>query len=309
MKPNPKVSVCMITYSHEKYIREAIEGVLMQECDFVVELIIANDCSPDQTDTVIQNILENHPRASLIKYIKHEKNIGMMPNFIFALQQCKGEYIALCEGDDYWTDPLKLQKQIDFLEMNPDYVLSCHDTKVINAGGELIKNSKLPIEWQRDFTEYELLRGACIMPLTMCFRNVIGFPEEFYNVKNGDTFLISLLGAYGKAKFEREIMSSAYREHLGGVWSMIPDFNRLLAQKITYFNMFRYYNKIKILNNPNRYYLGHYQQSCHFLVKSYFSSRELLKGFQVYCEFVLECIKIKDYKRGYFFTKKMIIGK
>ena len=132
MKQSPKVSVCMITYGQEKFIEQAINGVLMQECDFEVELILANDCSPDKTDEVIQNILENHPRASWIKYIKHEKNIGMMPNFIDAMQDCKGQYIALCEGDDYWTDPLKLQKQVGFLEENPDYVLCFHRVNELN---------------------------------------------------------------------------------------------------------------------------------------------------------------------------------
>jgi glucosyltransferase len=117
----PIVSVCMITYGHEDYIREAIEGVLMQECDFEIELIVANDCSPDKSDTVIQHILENHSKGSVIKYIKHASNIGMMPNFIFAIQQCQGKYIALCEGDDYWTDPLKLQKQFNILEKNSEF--------------------------------------------------------------------------------------------------------------------------------------------------------------------------------------------
>ena len=78
-----KVSVCMITYGQEKYIREAIEGVLMQECDFEVELILSNDCSPDRTDEIIQDIIKNHPKGCWIKYFKHESNIGMMPNFIF----------------------------------------------------------------------------------------------------------------------------------------------------------------------------------------------------------------------------------
>lgn len=116
MNRTPQVSVCMITYGHEKYIREAIEGVLMQECDFEIELIIANDCSPDQTDAVIQNILENHPRAAWIKYFRHDKNLGMIPNFLFALNQCKGEFVAMCEGDDYWITKDKLQKQIAVLE-------------------------------------------------------------------------------------------------------------------------------------------------------------------------------------------------
>lgn len=121
MESIPLVSVVMITYGHESFIEEAINGVLMQECNFEIELIIANDCSPDKTDEVIQHILKTHPRASRINYIKHEKNIGMMPNFIYAMQKAKGKYIALCEGDDYWTDSYKLQKQFNILENNPEY--------------------------------------------------------------------------------------------------------------------------------------------------------------------------------------------
>ena len=108
----------MITYGHEKFIEQAINGVLMQECDFEVELIIANDCSPDTTDDVIQNILKNHPKASRIKYMKHDRNLGIMPNFLFALDQCKGKFVAMCEGDDYWITKDKLQKQIAILESN-----------------------------------------------------------------------------------------------------------------------------------------------------------------------------------------------
>ena len=148
----------MITYGHEKYIREAIEGVLMQEGDFELELIVANDCSPDDTDTVLHAILKEHPRASCVRYFKHEENKGMMPNFVFALQQATGKYIALCDGDDYWTDPYKLQKQVDFLEVNDDYIVTCHDAYVINREGLQIRESKLPFEWKRDFDEYELLR-------------------------------------------------------------------------------------------------------------------------------------------------------
>ena len=138
-----KVSVCMITYGHEKFIEQAINGVLMQECDFEVELIIANDCSPDRTDAVIQNILKNHPRASWIKYIKHEKNLGMMPNFIFALQECQGKYVALCDGDDYWTDAFKLQKQVDFLESNPKFGICFHSVEEISLF-EISKNRIFP---------------------------------------------------------------------------------------------------------------------------------------------------------------------
>ena len=117
----PVVSILMITYGQESYVRQALEGVLMQKCNFDVEIILANDCSPDNTDKIIQDVLKTHPHASWVKYIKHEKNIGMISNFIHALQKCMGKYIAMCEGDDYWIDPLKLQKQFNILENNPEY--------------------------------------------------------------------------------------------------------------------------------------------------------------------------------------------
>ncbi len=112
------VSVCMITYGHENYIREAINGVLMQETNFKVELIISNDSSPDKTSSIIKNIIKEHPKGNCIKYIEHKKNLGIMPNFLSAINECSGKYIAMCEGDDYWTDKQKLQKQVNILEAN-----------------------------------------------------------------------------------------------------------------------------------------------------------------------------------------------
>ena len=109
----------MITYGHENYIRDAIKGVLMQKVNFEIELIIADDNSPDNTESVVYSF-SNHPNYHWIKYAKHKENKGMMPNFIWAMEQTKGKYIALCEGDDYWIDQLKLQKQVDVLETNED---------------------------------------------------------------------------------------------------------------------------------------------------------------------------------------------
>ncbi len=144
------ISIIMVTYGHEKYIREAIEGILMQRGDFNFELIIANDASPDATNQIVSEILKNHTNSDKICYIEQEKNIGMMPNFIFALQQAQGDYIALCDGDDYWTDPYKLQKQVDFLEANPDYVLSFHKVKILKPNGELVEDfiTKVPENYE-----------------------------------------------------------------------------------------------------------------------------------------------------------------
>lgn len=118
----PRVSVLMITYKHEVFIAEAIRGVLMQKVDFEVELIIADDNSPDNTERIV-NTFSNHPKSHWIKYTKHKENKGIMPNLKWGFNKTEGEYIALCEGDDYWIDPYKLQKQVDFLEANPDYGL------------------------------------------------------------------------------------------------------------------------------------------------------------------------------------------
>jgi glycosyltransferase involved in cell wall biosynthesis len=123
------VSVVMITYNHEKYIAEAIKGVLMQKCDFDIEFIIANDKSTDQTHQVINEIIDGTTIADHInlRYYNHPNNKGMMKNFIWSVQQAKGRYIALCEGDDYWIDPYKLQKQVNILEANPDLAMSTHE--------------------------------------------------------------------------------------------------------------------------------------------------------------------------------------
>lgn len=112
------VSICMITYNHEPYIAEAINGVVMQKCDFPIELVIGEDCSTDSTRKICEEYADNF---SLIKLLPSERNIGMFNNFNRTLQSCTGKYIAICEGDDYWIDEYKLQKQVDFLENNEDF--------------------------------------------------------------------------------------------------------------------------------------------------------------------------------------------
>jgi len=215
----------MITYGHEKYIREAIEGVLMQECDFEVEFILANDCSPDQTEVVIQDVLAHHPKASWIKYMKHDKNIGMMPNFIDALGQCSGDYIALCEGDDYWTDPLKLQKQVNFLHLNLDYVLSFHKVDILKLNGEIVDDFITTVPENHETIETLARLGNYIHTPSVLFRNVIKeFPFEFEQSPIGDYFLYMMLAEHGKLKYLNDKMA-VYREGIG-IWSTKSDYFR-----------------------------------------------------------------------------------
>ena len=132
----PLLSVCLITYNHENYIRQAIEGVLMQKVNFNWELIIAEDCSTDKTRDIILEYKKKHP--DFIKLILQEKNVGPAKNWIELITKPNSKYIAYFEGDDYWTDPLKLQKQVGFLEANPDYVIHSGFAKLSNEKNELL---------------------------------------------------------------------------------------------------------------------------------------------------------------------------
>lgn len=280
-----KVSICMITYNHEKFIREAIEGVLMQECDFDLELIIANDCSRDKTDTVIENILENHPRASWIKYIKHKENLGMMPNFIFAMQQCKGDYIALCEGDDYWTDSLKLQKQVNFLETNPDYVMCFHPVSILKTSGEIVDDFITKVPENHETIETLARLGNYIHTPSVIFRNIIkGFPFEFELSPIGDYFLYIMLAEHGKLKYLEDKMA-VYRHGVGVITKMtlikrIENTNKLYTFIASYLKNIEI---IKIISDKQSRELGFYLNMINKTNRNSFEKSILYKlSFKLY---------------------------
>ena len=136
---DPMVSVHMITYNHEPYIAQAIEGVVKQETEYPFELIIGEDCSTDSTRKIVLEYQKKYP--AIIRVIAWNKNVGMIKNGKKAISACRGKYIAICEGDDYWIDLLKLQKQVIFLENNPDYGLVHSDCdKLYQGSKKQIKN-------------------------------------------------------------------------------------------------------------------------------------------------------------------------
>lgn len=240
-----KVSVAMITYNHEAFIAQAIESVLIQQTNFAVELVIGEDCSTDNTRTIVRDFAERYPDH--IRLLLPEHNLGMLPNFVATLKACRGQYVALLEGDDYWTDPFKLQKQVEFLEGHPEYVLCHHDAVITDECGNRIKNSKLPDYAKHDFSADELVKGAWVLTLTACFRNVIRkYPPESLRVLNGDTFLFSLLGNFGKSKFQGDVIAPAvYRVHAGSVWSSEVSLRkRLFSQLVTCHWLRRYYVRV-----------------------------------------------------------------
>lgn len=214
------VSVNMITFKHELYITQAIEGVLMQQTNFDFELIIADDCSPDRTPDIINDIIKNHPQGNRIKYFRHNENIGMQENGIFAFNQCLGKYIALCEGDDYWTDPLKLQKQVDFLEANPDYVLCFHPIKILRPDGTIGDDFITKVPENHETIETLARLGNYIHTPSVVFRNVTrSLPFEFRLSPIGDYFLYIILAGYGKLKYLEDKMA-VYRYNVGVISRM-----------------------------------------------------------------------------------------
>jgi glycosyltransferase involved in cell wall biosynthesis len=172
----PLVSVCMITYNHELFISQAIEGVLMQQSNFAFELVIGEDCSTDSTLRICKEYAQSHP--DVIRLLPSKINLGMVPNFIRTLQVCTGEYIAICEGDDFWTDPYKLQGQIAFLGKNPEYAMVCTDYNTFNTvnsqqvQGFLKSKYSLTQETDITFEDYVFNRHY-IRTLTVAFRSEI----------------------------------------------------------------------------------------------------------------------------------------
>jgi len=218
----PLVSVCMITYNHEAFISEAIEGVLNQTVDFPIELVIGEDFSTDRTREICHEYAFHSPDK--IRLLCRENNLGMQRNFLETIKACVGKYVAICEGDDYWTDPLKLKKQIDFLERNSDFAICHHRLEMMNEN----KSSRSTLSpASKEVTSFEdLAQRQHIATASCVFRNrLFSFPEFFLTVLGTDYVLNLLNSFHGKIKLIDERMG-VYRIHDKGEWSGRSDFDR-----------------------------------------------------------------------------------
>ncbi|MCW3109864.1 MAG: putative glycosyltransferase EpsE [Segetibacter sp.] len=223
---DPIVSVLMLTYNHEKYIKEAVESVLTQDAIEDIELVISNDCSSDNTGVIVQDIIRKHPKGHKIKYFGHEINVGIGRNFSFTLQQCIGKYVALCDGDDFWIDPLKLRKQVDILESNEHYSMVCSNQMLHFPDGGLKKNE---FETKQIIDIQDVINGFIPGAQTILFRNYASGVDFFTNhehIYGHDRYVAYFCSLFGKI-YRMDDFTAAYRMSGEGLWTQFSSIDKL----------------------------------------------------------------------------------
>lgn len=224
----PLVSIWCPTYNHENYISQCLDGFVMQKTNFKFEIIVHDDASTDNTANIVKDYETKYPHLFRCKYQlenQFSKDCSHLTRTM--LNECKSKYIALCEGDDYWTDPYKLQKQVDFLEANKDYAICFHNVQVIDNVG-VFKRYSNNITIEQTYTIEDLAKGNFIFTTSCIFRNNIHkIPDWFHKVSVGDYPLALINAQYGKIKYFPNLMGS-YRIHSDGIWSQKHDALRRL---------------------------------------------------------------------------------
>lgn len=215
----PLVSICCITYNHEKFIKDAIEGFLMQKTDFPFEILVHDDASTDETPDILREYQEKHPDLFRIVFQTENRYSRGLKNTPLLYNMARGKYIALCEGDDYWTDPLKLQKQVDFLEAHPECSLCCHRVLYKYEDAEE-KNYLFPdFEENKIFEKQEFYGKYFSATCSVVFRNfqvsdLIKFMQGFLV---GDLPLYYFYMQLGNFGYLSEAMG-VYRMHDLSLW-------------------------------------------------------------------------------------------
>ena len=216
----PLVSICCVAYNHEQYIKDALESFMSQKTTFPIEIVVSDDCSKDGTHAIIKEYVEKFP--DLFRDISPKQNLGLFENFTYVQEQARGKYIAICEGDDFWIDPYKLQKQVDILEADESLMACC--TNCINVdktGKEIVPlNSATTenIQCDKRYTLRDFFSENHQYPtLTVVYRN--SHKEELYSklrhTKNpflADWPLWIILLTYGDMLFLNQ-KTAAYRNN------------------------------------------------------------------------------------------------
>lgn len=221
------VTVACITYNHAAYIRQAIESFLMQQTNFAIEIIVHDDASTDGTTAIVQEYASRCP-GLIIPMIQTEnqysKGIKPLPQIVAPM--ARGKYIAWCEGDDYWTDPLKLQKQLDYLELHDSCSLVCTKRFVLTTSGELLEEKT---EEKQIYNSCDVLNGFVPGSQTIVFRNypaVTSFFNKQAKNMSGDRYLAYFCSLFGDLHQLKD-RTAVYRQTETGVWMGLHPLEKL----------------------------------------------------------------------------------
>ncbi|NTS43786.1 glycosyltransferase [Flavisolibacter sp. BT320] len=244
----PLISVLVITYNQERYIRQTLETIVRQEGDFRVEMVVSNDCSTDKTDTVIRTFMENYKGPVTIRYFQQKTNLGILLNLIFALEQCSGDYLAMCEGDDFWLTNDKLQKQLALLQKHHDCALVITNRKVIREDHSAYDERYDEFYKKQIFTATDIIQGFVPGLQTLLARNDHGLSRYLSgnnDLGHADQYIAYYYSLQGKIYLLSEI-TAAYRMTGSGAWSshsslqklqvkteMLADFHRRIGLPMT----------------------------------------------------------------------------
>jgi len=221
MSSTPLVSIVCTAYQHEKFIKEALDGFLMQQTDFPYEVIVHDDASLDATTAIIRDYAERFPdiiRPIFQTVNQFSREPGLVTRIVHAAT--KGKYVALCEGDDYWTDPNKLQKQVDLMEADPSVSGCFHYVQQTFEGtenvGQVFGEHGARLRFKAEDT-FSLL--ALFHPASLMFRRTaLTLPKWLGRIKSGDMAFYALIANEGDLVCIPEVMA-VYRKHAGGITS------------------------------------------------------------------------------------------
>ena len=297
------VSVCCVTYNHADFIKQTLEGFVTQKTNFPFEVIIADDCSTDGQQDIIKEYAKKYP--DIIKPIFHSHNTGSYQNLLDAASACKGKYVAMCDGDDYWTDDMRLQKAVSFLDKNPQYTIyGTNAYKLYNDGTtEPYYNRPTIHEYTSTYEDYLKRKSVLSNTFASTYRNVYfsdGIPKEysdligtqFEEMFRADSARNLIHLKRGKAYFLNESVGYS-RRHGKGLASRLTEYERHITVAFAHIGFFKFFGE-KYESDFEIIIKSEYQEA----VKSYF--QDLVSGtipmmselYKTYFNIVMEWLQI-----------------
>lgn len=296
MENIPLVSVCMVSYNQEKFVKEALDSVLMQKTTFPIEIIVSDDCSSDTTPEILKDYAARFP--GIVKPIFGTVNLGYPNNQRRSLEAGQGKYIALCDCDDFWTDSYKLQKQVDYMETNPDCAICFHNVMNVYEGDAGTRSLMNPLDFPSELSTEDMINRKWFLPTNseLFRREYLTFPAWYDSVLHIDYVLNLIISQFGKLHYMPDVMAvyrhtsiSVNAQHRDGEWGYMLFHSNTMKKILEQMKGELDAKYVSILDQR----INHYEDE----IKRY--------EYEVYCEshFFARIFRPKTYKR--LFKKKI----